>query len=65
MSHELDVPVTYAPTRRTFLRLGGAAAAAVASQALGGPAGLPDNPATAQAMPTRNLEVLRSEVGYP
>lgn len=42
--------------RRDFLKLGGLAAAGLLSQpARAGAAGVPDNPVTAHAMPTRNL----------
>ncbi len=42
--------------RRDFLKLGGIAAAGLLSQpARAGAAGVPDNPVTAHAMPTRNL----------
>jgi len=74
-----DRAATPAQTRRSFLRLGGAVAAAVASQTLGRDAAAsaqarpggaaathPDpvtNPATAQAMPTRNLGRTGVKVG--
>jgi hypothetical protein len=72
MSDADDRPHEAGQSRRSFLRLGGAVAAAVAGRTIGGaahaasapvvalpgtaapPAG-PVNPATAQAMPTRNL----------
>jgi len=72
-----DVPMTPTQNRRSFLRLGGAVAAAVASQVISGAADAATapgqakpaaaaptaNPATAQAMPTRNLGKTGLKVG--
>jgi uncharacterized protein len=80
MSDSRQHPQPSGQSRRRFLRLGGVAAAAVASQAYGGAtnakaaiqapvastggsAGPPENPATAKAMPTRNLGKTGVKVG--
>ncbi|MBE3132924.1 MAG: hypothetical protein IMZ55_05585, partial [Acidobacteria bacterium] len=81
MNDSRDLPETPEQSRRSFLRLGGAVAAAVASQAFSSaargatapaqatlgtaatPTGPPVNPATAQAMPTRNLGRIGFKVG--
>ena len=58
MTDSNDFPQVPGQSRRNFLRLGGAVAAAVASQAVGSAVHADRaaaNPATAQAMPTRNL----------
>jgi hypothetical protein len=78
MSDANDRPRAPGQNRRSFLRLGGAVAAAVASQTIGGAAHAdlaqalpgataagvgPENPATARAMPTRNLGKSGYKVG--
>ena len=58
MTDSNDLPQVPGQSRRDFLRLGGAVAAAVASQTVGSAVyadAAAANPATAQAMPTRNL----------
>jgi aryl-alcohol dehydrogenase-like predicted oxidoreductase len=82
MNDSKDSPETPEQSRRSFLRLGGAVAAAVAGRSIGiaaqaaattpiqatrgtaaAPSGPVVNPATAQAMPTRNLGKTGFKVG--